>query len=86
MIIIILFAPTGLKILMGHDIISGLGTYFLDSREGNLSVTEISREMYVSRWLGMGHAHFRSKFLLDNYQGIFDFENVLMQHLHLHRL
>ena len=58
----------------GHDIISGLGTYFLDSREGNLSVTEISREMYVSRWLGMGHAHFRSKFLLDNYQGIFDFE------------
>lgn len=58
----------------GHDIVSGLGTYFLDPKEGNLSFTELSREMYVSRWLGMGHAHFRSKFLLENLQGIYNFE------------
>ena len=58
----------------GHDIISGLGTYFLDPREGNMTLKELRQQMYVSRWLGMGHAHFRSKFLLDNLQGIYNFE------------
>ncbi len=58
----------------GHDIVSGLGTYFLDPREGNWGLGEITRQMHVSRWLGMGHAHFRSKFLLDNQQGVYNFE------------
>ena len=30
--------------------------------------------MEVSRWAGMGHAHFRSKFLIENHKGIYDFE------------
>lgn len=56
------------------DIISGLGTYFLDPREGKWTLSDISRQMYVSRSLGMGHAHFRSSFLLNNREGIFSFE------------
>lgn len=58
----------------GRDMITGLGTYFLDPRQGNWTLSEITRQMYVSRSLGMGHAHFRSKFLLDNNQGIYNFE------------
>lgn len=60
----------------GKDIVTGLGTYFLDPREGNWRLDEIVRQMYVSRQLGMGHAHFRSRFLTDNYQGIYYFEQA----------
>lgn len=55
-------------------IISGLGTYFLDPREGNWQLDEIKRQMNVSRSLGLGHAHYRSYFLTGNPQGIYDFE------------
>ena len=58
----------------GHDIVTGLGTYFLDPREGNWTLGDITRQMYVSRDAGMGHAHFRSHFLTSNRQGIYDFE------------
>lgn len=58
------------------DVATGLGTYFLDPREGNWTAEELQRQMYVSRQLGMGHAHFRGKFLLDNRQGIYDFERI----------
>lgn len=58
----------------GNAIASGLGTWFLDPKEGNWTLSDISREMEVSRQFGMGHAHFRSQFLLDNHRGIFDFE------------
>lgn len=58
----------------GHDIVTGLGTYFLDPREGNWTLGDITRQMCVSRDAGMGHAHFRSHFLTSNRQGIYDFE------------
>ncbi len=58
----------------GNAIASGLGTWFLDPKEGRWTLSDISREMEVSRQWGMGHAHFRSKFLLENHRGIFDFE------------
>ena len=57
-----------------REIVTGLGTYFLDPREGNWTLGELTRQMYVSRDLGVGHAHFRSYFLTANKQGIYDFE------------
>lgn len=58
----------------GNALASGLGTWFLDPRYGKWSIHDIAREMEVSRLLGMGHAHFRSQFLTENHQGIYDFE------------
>lgn len=58
----------------GRTLASGLGTWFLDPKEGRWTLSEILRQMEVSRWAGMGHAHFRSKFLLQNHKGIYDFE------------
>lgn len=58
----------------GRTVVSGLGTWFLDPTQGRWKLSDIAREMAVSRQLGMGHAHFRSRFLLDNHQGIYDFE------------
>ena len=43
-----------------REIVTGLGTYFLDPREGNWTLGDLTRQMYVSRDLGVGHAHFRS--------------------------
>ena len=57
-----------------REIVTGLGTYFLDPREGNWTLDDLTRQMYVSRDLGVGHAHFRSYFLTANKQGIYDFE------------
>lgn len=60
----------------GRTIAAGLGTYFLDFREGGKygwTLADISREMMASRWLGIGTAHFRSRFFTSNYQGIYDF-------------
>ena len=57
-----------------RGIVTGLGTYFLDPREGNWTLGDLTRQMYVSRDLGVGHAHFRSYFLTANKQGIYDFE------------
>ena len=57
-----------------REIVTGLGTYFLDPREGNWTLGELTRQMYVSRDLGVGHAHFRSYFLTANKQGVYDFE------------
>lgn len=51
----------------------GLGIYFLSPSEKNWSLSEISREMYVLRQYGMGHAYFRSKFFTDDVKGIYDF-------------
>ena len=57
-----------------REIVTGLGTYFLDPREGNWTLGDLTRQMYVSRNLGVGHAHFRSYFLTANKQGVYDFE------------
>ena len=57
-----------------REIVTGLGTYFLDPWEGNWTLGDLTRQMYVSRDLGVGHAHFRSYFLTANKQGVYDFE------------
>ncbi len=57
----------------GRIIAAGLGTYMLDKSQQNWSFDIMKREMYVLRDLGLGHAHFRSKFFTDNTKGIYDF-------------
>lgn len=57
----------------GRIVVPGLGIYFLDPREGRWTLPMITRQMYVLRDIGMGHCYFRSKFLTDNTQGIYDF-------------
>lgn len=52
---------------------AGLGTYMLDKSQQNWSLDIMKRQMYVLRSLGIGHAHFRSKFFTDNTKGIYDF-------------
>ena len=56
----------------GRLIIPGLGIYFMHPREKNWSLDVITREMYVLRQLGMGHAFFRNKFFTDNTKGLYD--------------
>ena len=60
-----------------HDsnriVAGGLGTYMLDRGQQNWPLDVMKREMYVLRSLGIGHAHFRSKFFTDNTKGIYDF-------------
>lgn len=55
----------------GRIIAPGLGVYFLSPKEKNWQLNTITREMYVLRQLGMGHAYFRSKFFTDNTKGIY---------------
>ena len=57
----------------GRIIAGGLGTYMLDKGQQNWSLDVLKREMYVLRDLGLGHAHFRSKFFTDNTKGVYDF-------------
>lgn len=57
----------------GLQVVSGLGTWMLDSREGDWTLSEVVRQLNVSRQLGMGQCHFRAKFVLDNHQGIYDY-------------
>ena len=57
----------------GRLVVPGLGIYFLDPREGKWTLDQITRQMSVSRDLGMGHCFFRTKFFIDNVKGIYDF-------------
>ncbi|MGI6242929.1 MAG: glycoside hydrolase family 10 protein [Prevotella sp.] len=57
----------------GKTVAPGLGIYFLNPREGNWKIGDITREMHVLRQLGLGQTYFRGKFLTDNEQGIYDF-------------
>ena len=63
----------------GRTIAGGLGTYFLDPREGNWTADVVEREMHVLRQLGMGFCHFRAKFLCDNIKGVYDFTKRFCQ-------
>ncbi len=54
----------------------GLGIYFLDSKEGNWKIEEVKRQLNVSRAYGLGQCFFRTKFLLDNVQGIYDYLRI----------
>ncbi len=57
----------------GRHIISGLGIYMLHPRERNWPISEVKRQLNVIRDIGIGHCYFRTKFLLDNTKGIYDF-------------
>ena len=64
----------------GRTIVSGLGTYMLHPTERNWPLSEVKRQLNVTRELGIGHCHFRTKFLLDNVKGVYD----LMQQVDRH--
>ncbi|MDY6206341.1 MAG: family 10 glycosylhydrolase [Prevotella sp.] len=57
----------------GRTIVPGLGIYFLSPAEGKWQLEDITRQMHVSRSLGMGQAFFRSRFLTDDTKGIYSF-------------
>lgn len=63
----------------GRTVVAGLGTYFLNSREGGKygwTIDDIRSEMTAARWLGIGTAHFRSAFFTSNEQGIYNFASL----------
>ncbi len=57
----------------GRMVISGLGTYMLHPHERNWPLSEVKRQLAVTRQIGIGHCHFRTKFLLDNVKGVYDY-------------
>jgi uncharacterized lipoprotein YddW (UPF0748 family) len=57
----------------GKIIAPGLGIYFLDPREGQWKIDDVTRQMYELRRIHLGHTFFRNKFFVDNHQGIYDF-------------
>ena len=57
----------------GRTIVSGLAVYMLDPREGRFQLSEIKRQLNVTRQIGIGHCYFRAKFLLDNIKGVLDY-------------
>lgn len=57
----------------GANVVPGIGIYFLSPREGKWNLDEVVRQMHTTRNLGLGHAFFRAKFLLDNVKGVYDF-------------
>lgn len=57
----------------GSHVSPGLGIYFLSPREGKWTLDEVVRQMNTTRRLGLGHAFFRAKFLLDNVKGVYEF-------------
>lgn len=57
----------------GKIVVPGLGIYFLDPKEGNWGIGDVTKEMHHLRNLKMGYAFFRNKYFLDNQQGIYDF-------------
>ena len=57
----------------GRTVVSGLGIYMLDPREGRWQLSEVMRQLNVTRQIGIGHCYFRAKFFLDNIKGIYDY-------------
>lgn len=58
----------------GHPVVPGLGVYMLDPKEKNWAGETITRELQVLRASGIGgQAFFRTKYLLENHKGIYDF-------------
>lgn len=57
----------------GKIVTPGLGIYFLDKREKDWDLSDITREMHVSRQLGMGTCLFRSKFFTDDTKGLYGY-------------
>lgn len=64
----------------GRAVAAGLGTYFLDRQNGGnntWSLEDIAREMMVSRRMGLGTAHFRSRYFTENVKEIYDFSSLV---------
>ena len=57
----------------GRTISSGLGIYFLSPSEGKWQLDDVTRQLNTCRQIGIGHCFFRTKFLLDNHKGIYDY-------------
>lgn len=57
----------------GKIITPGLGIYFMDKREKDWPLEDITQEMHVLRQYDMGTCFFRTKFLLDNVKGMYDY-------------
>lgn len=58
----------------GHPVVPGLAAYLLDPKQKNWDGTIITREMNFLRQIGIGgQGFFRTKFLLENHKGIYDF-------------
>ena len=58
----------------GKPVVPGLGIYFLSPQEKNWDLRVITRQLHVIRQHNMGgHAFFRTRFLLDNTKGLYDF-------------
>lgn len=57
----------------GRFIVPGLGIYFMHPQEKNWPLSDITREMNVSRSLDMGTCFFRSKFFTDNTKGLYEY-------------
>ena len=58
----------------GRTVVTGLGVWLLSRKEGsNWPLIEITRELNVSRDLGMGHCYFRSRFFTDNVKGLYTY-------------
>jgi len=56
----------------GRTVVSGLGVYMLDRREGNWPLRDIERELNVCRSNGVGHCLYRSRFLTSNTKGVYN--------------
>lgn len=57
-----------------RPVVPGLGIYFLSPNEKNWDFGVIQRELFFLRHIGSGgQAYFRTRFLLDNVKGIYDY-------------
>ena len=57
----------------GRIVVPGLGIYFMSPKERDWPLSDITRELEVLRYMGLGHAYFRSKFFTDDTKGLFQF-------------
>lgn len=57
----------------GRIVVPGLGIYFMSPRERDWPLSDITRELEVLRYIGLGHAYFRSKFFTDDTKGIYTY-------------
>ncbi len=56
----------------GRIVAAGLGTYMLSPEERDWNLTAVERQINVARTIGLGYAHFRSRFFTDNTKGIYE--------------
>lgn len=58
----------------GRLVAPGLGIYFMAPEEKNWPLSDITNELYYMRSMQIeGHCYFRTKFLLDNVKGLYNF-------------